>query len=128
MLIQWISSFLFDFDYKWEIYTPVAERKYGYYVLPVLYGDKLVGRIEVSADRRQKILTVKNIWFEEDIRKTKKMISEIEKCVRRFSRFNECSEICWQVTLSWLDPFLWKANYRPSQFICYISVIKTNSI
>ena len=44
---------LFGFDYKWEIYTPQDQRKYGYYVLPVLYGDSLVGRIEMVRDKKE---------------------------------------------------------------------------
>jgi uncharacterized protein YcaQ len=43
---------LFGFDYKWEIYTPEGERKYGYYVLPILYGDSFFGRIEFSCDKK----------------------------------------------------------------------------
>lgn len=84
---------LFGFEYKWEIYTPVEERKYGYYVLPILYGDNFVGRIEVVADKKAKILTVKNIWFEERVKQTKKLLAEIEKCAKRFARFNDCDSI-----------------------------------
>lgn len=50
---------IFDFDYKWEIYTPVEKRKYGHYVLPILYGDRLIGRIEAPYDRKEKQLNVK---------------------------------------------------------------------
>lgn len=39
---------IFGFDYKWEIYTPAAQRKYGYYVTPILYGDNIIGRIEAE--------------------------------------------------------------------------------
>lgn len=88
---------LFGFEYKWEIYTPVEERKYGYYVLPVLYGDSFVGRIEVVADKKAKILAVKNIWFEDGVKQTKKMLAEIEKCIKRFARFNECKDISWDL-------------------------------
>jgi len=81
---------LFGFDYKWEIYTPMEQRKFGYYVLPILYGDCLVGRIEVVADRKAKILRLKNIWFEKDIKQTNKLLTAIEKCTKRFAAFNEC--------------------------------------
>jgi len=49
---------LFDFAYKWEVYVPEHRREHGYYVLPVLYGDRFIGRIEFSA--RQKVLEIKH--------------------------------------------------------------------
>ena len=55
---------LFDFMYRWEVYTPAAQRKYGYYVLPVLQGEALVGRIEVVRDRKARCLRVQNAWWE----------------------------------------------------------------
>lgn len=84
---------LFGFDYRWEIYTPAVKRKYGFYVLPVLYGEHFVGRIEAVADKKAGVLTVKHIWFEDGVRQTKKLTAEIDKCVKRFAKFNECREI-----------------------------------
>ena len=43
---------LWDFTYAWEIYTPAVKRKYGYYTLPILYGDRFVGRIEGPRGRK----------------------------------------------------------------------------
>ena len=81
---------LFEFQYSWEIYTPASKRKYGYYVLPVLYGDRLVGRIEPKADRKANSLTVQNIWFEPGVRQTKTLSGMIDKAVCRLARFNGC--------------------------------------
>lgn len=82
---------LFGFDYKWEIYTPEEQRKYGYYVLPLLYGDRFIGRVEAIRDRHEKTLVVKNIWYEEGVRKTNMMETAIYKCLYKFAAFNECN-------------------------------------
>lgn len=55
---------LFDFDYLWEVYVTPAKRRWGYYVLPVLYGDRFAGRIELRADRREDVLRVLGWWWE----------------------------------------------------------------
>lgn len=55
---------LYDFDYIWEVYVPAARRRWGYYVLPMLYGDDLVGRIEPRADRRKGLLRITDLWWE----------------------------------------------------------------
>src|SRR6266498_1506784 len=57
---------LFDFDYKWEVYTPLHLRRWGYYVLPILYGDDLVARIDLKLDRSTETLEIKGFWHEED--------------------------------------------------------------
>jgi uncharacterized protein YcaQ len=55
---------LFDFDYVWEVYVPAAKRRWGYYVLPILYGDRLVGRIEPRIERRAGTLRIAGLWWE----------------------------------------------------------------
>ena len=52
------------FNYRWEVYTPASKRQYGYYVVPVLYGEWFVGRIEMRADKEQGVLRVDNLWLE----------------------------------------------------------------
>jgi uncharacterized protein YcaQ len=59
------ASQLFDFDYKWEVYTPAAERRFGYYTLPVLWGDGLVARFDSRLDRSSDTLVIKGLWLEE---------------------------------------------------------------
>jgi uncharacterized protein YcaQ len=55
---------LYDFDYVWEVYVPAPKRRWGYYVLPLLYGDRLVGRIEPRIERRAGTLRVAGLWWE----------------------------------------------------------------
>ena len=59
---------LFNFDYLWEVYVPEAKRRWGYYVLPILYGDRFVGRIEPRVDRKAGVLRVLGLWWEKGVR------------------------------------------------------------
>ncbi|ULQ58624.1 winged helix DNA-binding domain-containing protein [Brucepastera parasyntrophica] len=84
---------LFGFDYKWEIYTPQDQRKYGYYVLPVLYRDRLVGRVEAVNNRKEKTLSVKNIWLEPGVTMTGKLRTAMTSGFRRLAAFNGSTAI-----------------------------------
>lgn len=55
---------LFDFDYVWEVYKPAAERRWGYYVLPILYGDRLAARLDPKLDRKTQTLHILGFWLE----------------------------------------------------------------
>jgi hypothetical protein len=57
---------LWGFRYKLEIYVPPAKREYGYYVLPILFEDRLVGRLDPAFDRRENVLRVRAVWAEPD--------------------------------------------------------------
>jgi len=57
---------LFDFDYVWEVYVPAEKRRWGYYVLPILYGDDLVARLDPKLDRTTMKLEIKGFWHEDD--------------------------------------------------------------
>jgi uncharacterized protein YcaQ len=59
---------LWGFRYRLEMYVPAAKREYGYYVLPILHGDRLVGRIDVVNDRKAKALRVNGVWWEDGVR------------------------------------------------------------
>ena len=77
---------LFGFSYKWEIYTPVAERKYGYYVLPVLFGDSFIGRIELRRDRKKKKMEKIGFWWEDKAYNTPDMRKMVREKVKDFNK------------------------------------------
>lgn len=87
---------LWDFQYSWEIYTPADKRKYGYYTLPILWGGDFIGRIEAAADQKNSTLRVKNVWYEPGVRQTQKLRCALDRTLRRFARFNDCTtvELC----------------------------------
>ena len=75
---------VFNFEYSWEVYVPQAKRKYGYYVLPVLYKNKLIARVEFEKYNKGKPLSVKNWWWEKYYSEcNKKIKSEINSAVKR---------------------------------------------
>ena len=78
---------LFDFDYTWEVYTPKIKQKYGYYVLPMLFGDRFIGRIEFEKQRKLEPLIVKNIWLEESFNITKKYELELDNALIKFAKY-----------------------------------------
>jgi len=84
-----LIEMLFDFKYRWEVYKPVKDREYGYYVLPVLYGDRIIARFEPVRDKKQGKLIIKNWWWQENIKKTDPMKKAILKAVDDFAAFLE---------------------------------------
>lgn len=78
---------LFDFEYRWEVYVPADKRRYGYYVLPVLYGDRFVARFDPGHDKKRGILTIKNWWWEGEVATSDNMKAELAQCFQRFLGF-----------------------------------------
>lgn len=99
---------LFNFRYRWEVYKPVKEREYGYYVLPVLYGDRFVARFEPGKDKKNKRLIVKNWWWEPKVRQSERMRHSLRRCFERFLTFLDLNELeisketAQQADLDWL--------------------------
>lgn len=78
---------IFGFQYSWEVYLPAAKRKYGYYVLPVLYGDLFVARFEPYRDKKTNAFVIKNWWWKENIKITKTMGKNVADCIRELMAF-----------------------------------------
>ncbi len=78
---------LFGFDYRVEMFVPAAKRQYGYYVYPMLEGERFVGRIEAKADRKKGILSVENIWWEPGVKATKARVKKLDAELDRIARF-----------------------------------------
>ncbi|MBO9401386.1 crosslink repair DNA glycosylase YcaQ family protein [Shimia sp. R9_3] len=88
-------SRLFGFDYRIEIFVPAAKRIWGYYVYPLLEGDRFVGRIECKADRKKGVLTVTQLWVEPGVRWTDARARKLDAELARMGRFIGTSDIQW---------------------------------
>ncbi|HEY8291742.1 MAG TPA: crosslink repair DNA glycosylase YcaQ family protein, partial [Thermomicrobiales bacterium] len=79
---------LWGFDYTWEVYVPAAKRKYGPYTLPVLWGDRFVARLDPSLDRKNRVLRVRNLWFEDDAPRDPQLFTDLAAEIARFATFH----------------------------------------
>lgn len=78
---------LFGFDYRNEIFVPAAKRIWGYYVYPLLEGDRFVGRVEAKADRKTGTLNVLNQWAEPGVKWSAQRQKKLDAELDRFARF-----------------------------------------
>ncbi len=84
---------LFEFTAKLEAYTPAAQRKYGYYYLAILSGDRLVGRIIPKMDRKDRKLIVNSIWHEPWFKPDEPFEASFSETLESFSKFNGADEV-----------------------------------
>src|SRR5574338_782905 len=91
---------LFGFDYLWEVYVPAAKRRWGYYVLPILFGDRLVGRIEPRRDKASQDLRILGIWFEDAFRPMEEphFVPALAEALRAYHAFVGGRRVAWPRT------------------------------
>jgi uncharacterized protein YcaQ len=89
---NWLKTF-FGFDYKLEAYTPSAQRRYGYFSLPILWGDRFVARMDAKADRKNGTLIVRGLIFEPGFGEYDQLLPSFAHSLHRFTAFNGCQEI-----------------------------------
>lgn len=88
------ASMLFGFDYVWEVYKPLNQRKFGYYTLPILWGDRLVARFDSKLDRMTNTFVVLGLWLEDGDLGLDEAFAEALACgFARFVRFLGASRL-----------------------------------
>jgi len=98
---------LFDFDYQIECYVPASKRKYGYFVLPILWDGRLLARMDCKANRRTKTLHILNLVIEPEMKKQEVFSLALIKELKSFMRFNGTREVNFhRVSCATMKPLL----------------------
>ncbi|MBD3278990.1 MAG: hypothetical protein GF388_11880 [Candidatus Aegiribacteria sp.] len=106
-------SRLFGFDYVLECYKPREKREYGYFVLPVMWRNGFVARMDARADRKKKILHIIDLWLEPGFNANSEFVKELSEKLSVFASFNGCTRLAVEKTTpgSILE-LLWKQMER----------------
>jgi uncharacterized protein YcaQ len=93
---------LFEFEYVWELFVPPAKRRWGWYVLPILFGDRLVGRIEPRIDRAAGGVKVLGLWWEKGFAPSRAegFVDAMRDALRAYLRFGSATRIEWASELT----------------------------
>ena len=92
---------LFDFEFVWEGFFPAAKRRWGYYVLPILFGDRFVGRIEPRIDREHGSVDVSGLWWEDgfDPNGDPVFVDTMRDALQAYVRFADADRLEWPASL-----------------------------
>jgi uncharacterized protein len=83
-----LVEMVFDFFYTWEVYKPASKRKWGYYVLPVLVGDRLVARFDPAFDKKAKLFSIQNWWWEKEVdKRDEELLAALQDCLQQFCKY-----------------------------------------
>jgi len=86
-------SELFGFDYALECYVTPKKRKFGYFAVPILWGEQFAGKLDPKADRKNKTLLIQNLEFEKDLTDFDHFLPQFAEKLHDFARFNQCDKI-----------------------------------
>ena len=84
---------VFGFNYTWEVYVPMEKRKYGYYVLPVLYRNNIIARLEPVKYQKGRPFTFRNWWWEPGLKVTAGIKRAVKQGIDNFTCYLEASTI-----------------------------------
>jgi uncharacterized protein YcaQ len=99
---------LFAFQYQIECYVPAPKRQYGYYSLPILFGDQFVGRLDPKADRKSRKLLIRKLWLEPGFREKDALLRPLAKALHQLAEANACKE----VGIEWCSDPAWGERLR----------------
>ncbi len=89
---------LFGFDYRLECYLPAAQRRHGYFCLPLLWGERFVGRLDPKAERKQKRFIIRRLTFEPNFVDYDALLPQLATRLRDFAAFNQCHDVLVEET------------------------------
>jgi len=90
---------LFDFSYSLECYHPAAKRRYGYFCLPILWGDQFIGRLDPKADRKQRTFLARKVMFEPSFKDYDAVLPTLSRKLQEFAAFNGCDQVVIEKTV-----------------------------
>jgi len=86
-------SDLFRFEYTWEVYLPLSKRRYGHYAMPILFGDRFVGRLDPQLDRGRRRLVIRLLQLEPRMRMTMRLRKALRAALESFARFHGATDL-----------------------------------
>lgn len=84
---------LFNFDYQIECYLPASKRKFGYFCMPILYGDNFIGKVDAKADRKNKEFRIIKIFWEDKVKLNKPMAINLTEKFNQLAKFSGCEKV-----------------------------------